>query len=179
MPSAARRRFRPRPGLAHRCAIASLALTLSTLSPRPAMADGAVLFEAKCAPCHAGGGNVVARSKTLDRAALTANNVDIETIVTMGKNQMPGFGEACAPPACSFAPRTRLGCGHRGSIEWVDARADAGAGRQFVLLLPRLSPARCGEDRSRGLSRPLLERGSRHPVARGLESTAQDVDFGV
>ena len=60
------------------------------------MADGAVLFEAKCAACHAGGGNVVARGKTLDRAALTANNVDIEAIVTMGKNQMPGFGEACA-----------------------------------------------------------------------------------
>ena len=28
--------------------------------------------------------NAVARSKTLDRAALTANNVDIEAIVTMG-----------------------------------------------------------------------------------------------
>ena len=42
-----------------------------------------------------------------------------------------------------------------------------------------LSPARCGEDRSCGLSRPLLERGSRHPVARGLQRAAQDVDFSV
>ena len=114
--------------VAPRHAIASLALlsTLSTLSPRPAMADGAVLFEAKCAACHAGGGNVVARGKTLDRAALTANNVDIATIVTMGKNQMPGFGEACAPkPACTFG--ARLSDADIAEVsKWVDARADDG-----------------------------------------------------
>ena len=114
--------------VAPRRAIASLALlsTLSTLSPRPAMADGAVLFEAKCAACHAGGGNVVARGKTLDRAALTANNVDIEAIVTMGKNQMPGFGEACAPkPACTFG--ARLSDADIAEVsKWVDARADDG-----------------------------------------------------
>ena len=112
--------------VAPRRAIASVALTLSALLPRPAMADGAVLFEAKCAACHAGGGNVVARSKTLDRAALTANNVDIETIVTMGKNQMPGFGEACAPkPACTFG--ARLSDADIAEVsKWVDARADDG-----------------------------------------------------
>ena len=91
------------------------------------MADGAVLFfEAKCAACHAGGGNVVARGKTLDRAALTANNVDIATIVTMGKNQMPGFGEACAPkPACTFG--ARLSDADIAEVsKWVDARADDG-----------------------------------------------------
>ena len=127
--------LKPRPhwsaavsAVAPRRAIASLALlsTLSTLSPRPAMADGAVLFEAKCAACHAGGGNVVARGKTLDRAALTANNVDIEAIVTMGKNQMPGFGEACAPkPACTFG--ARLSDADIAEVsKWVDARADDG-----------------------------------------------------
>ena len=114
--------------VAPRRVIASLALlsALSTLSPRPAMADGAVLFEAKCAACHAGGGNVVARGKTLDRAALTANNVDIEAIVTMGKNQMPGFGEACAPkPACTFG--ARLSDADVAEVsKWVDARADDG-----------------------------------------------------
>ena len=114
--------------VAPRRAIASLALlsTLSTLSPRPALADGAVLFEAKCAACHAGGGNVVARGKTLDRAALTANNVDIEAIVTMGKNQMPGFGEACSPkPACTFG--ARLSDADVAEVsKWVDARADDG-----------------------------------------------------
>ena len=114
--------------VAPRRAIASLALlsTLSAVSPRPAMADGAVLFEAKCAACHAGGGNVVARGKTLDRAALTANNVDIATIVTMGKNQMPGFGEACAPkPACTFG--ARLSDADIAEVsKWVDARADDG-----------------------------------------------------
>lgn len=110
---------------AHRCAIASLALTLATA---PAFADnGAVLFEAKCAACHAGGGNVVARSKTLDRAALTANNaLDIESIVTLGKNQMPGFGAACAPkPACTFG--ARLSDADIAEVsKWVDARADDG-----------------------------------------------------
>ena len=127
--------LKPRPhwsaavsAVAPRRAIASLALlsTLSTLSPRPALADGAVLFEAKCAACHAGGGNVVARGKTLDRAALTANNVDIEAIVTMGKNQMPGFGEACAPkPACTFG--ARLSDADIAEVsKWVDARADDG-----------------------------------------------------
>ena len=109
---------------AHRCAIASLTLTLATA---PAFADGAVLFETKCAACHAGGGNVVARSKTLDRAALTANNaLDIEAIVTLGKNQMPGFGAACAPkPACTFG--ARLSDADIAEVsKWVGARADDG-----------------------------------------------------
>merc|ERR1719440_1013026 len=70
--------------------------------------------------------NVVARGKTLDRAALTANNVDIATIVAMGKNQMPGFGEACAPkPACTFG--ARLSDADIAEVsKWVDARADDG-----------------------------------------------------
>ena len=111
---------------AHRCAIASLALTLSTLSPRPAMADGAVLFEAKCRRATPRRQRR-RRSKTLDRAALTANNVDIETIVTMGKNQMPGFGAAAyesPKPVRTFG--ARLLDAEIARAERVDARADDG-----------------------------------------------------
>ena len=46
--------------------------------------------------------------------------------MTMGKNQMPGFGEACAPkPACTFG--ARLSDADIAEVsKWVDARADDG-----------------------------------------------------
>ena len=91
---------------------------------------------------------------------------------------MPGFGAAAAP-----TPRRRVACARaspmrtsRASKTWVDARADDDA-RAGQPCRPERRPPRRGI--RCGLSRPLLERGSRHPVARGLESTAQDVDFGV
>ena len=107
-------------------AAAALAV-LPTVAPVFA-ADGAQLFEAKCAACHAGGGNIVARGKTLDRQALAANGVGdlkaIESIVAMGQKQMPGFAEACAPkPACTFGPR--LADDEITAVaKYVDAQAD-------------------------------------------------------
>ena len=97
---------------------------------RTSAADGAAIFEGKCAACHAGGGNVVARGKTLDRAALAANGVDdvraISLLVSEGRRQMPGFGDACAPKsACTFGPRLDEAAIET-VAEYVAARADDG-----------------------------------------------------
>ena len=65
---------------------------------QPALADapsGAKVFNANCAACHAGGGNVLNGAKTLKQDALTANGKDtveaIVTQVTNGKGAMPAF----------------------------------------------------------------------------------------
>lgn len=111
-------------------ALASLVAVPASLAPAPSSAeDGAKLFEASCTACHAGGGNVVARGKTLDRAALLANGYDVDgiaAIVRDGRKQMPGYGETCSPkPACTFGPRLSEES-IRAVAAFVDARADDG-----------------------------------------------------
>ncbi|MCA1904932.1 MAG: c-type cytochrome [Cyanobacteria bacterium KgW148] len=64
----------------------------------PALADeGAKLFTANCAACHAGGGNRVVAAKTLKQAALEKYGMNtVEAIsyqVKKGKNAMPAFGK--------------------------------------------------------------------------------------
>jgi cytochrome c6 len=54
-------------------ATASVAIALSSAAPPAYAADlvnGAALFQANCASCHAGGKNFVAEKKTLEKAAL-------------------------------------------------------------------------------------------------------------
>lgn len=77
-----------------------LVVTVVTFTlARPALAgdaaNGAKIFSANCAACHAGGNNVVNAAKTLKKADLekyTMNSVDsIKTQVTKGKNAMPAF----------------------------------------------------------------------------------------
>jgi cytochrome c6 len=56
---------------------------------------GAKIFEAQCVGCHAGGGNIIRRGKTLQKKALERNHVDtleaISTLVTNGKNNMSAY----------------------------------------------------------------------------------------
>lgn len=56
---------------------------------------GAKIFEAQCAGCHAGGGNIVRRGKTLKKKALENNHVGtleaISSLVTNGKNNMSAY----------------------------------------------------------------------------------------
>ncbi|BAZ44371.1 cytochrome c class I [Chondrocystis sp. NIES-4102] len=58
-------------------------------------ANGAKIFSANCAACHAGGNNVVNAAKTLKQEALEKyemNSIEaITTQVTNGKNAMPAF----------------------------------------------------------------------------------------
>mmetsp|Transcript_29974 Transcript_29974/g.96714 ORF Transcript_29974/g.96714 Transcript_29974/m.96714 type:complete len:147 (+) Transcript_29974:103-543(+) len=86
------------------------AVCLLSLCPAVAAAaqelTGAKLFERNCAVCHAGGGNLIDRSKSLDRAALDENGYDrqaIELIIAQGRNAMPGFGCAEGSDACGKA----------------------------------------------------------------------------
>lgn len=81
--------------------VVMLAIALLTVSfARPAMAgdaaNGAKIFSANCAACHAGGNNVIMSTKTLKKDALekfSMNSLDaITTQVTKGKNAMPAFG---------------------------------------------------------------------------------------
>ncbi|KAJ1459425.1 cytochrome c-like domain-containing protein [Pelagophyceae sp. CCMP2097] len=71
---------------------------------------GERLFGEGCAACHAGGGNIVARAKTLSNEALKTfgypDAASISKIVANGKGNMPGYAEACAPKiACTFGRR--------------------------------------------------------------------------
>ncbi|WP_392531438.1 cytochrome c6 PetJ [Nostoc sp. C117] len=70
---------------------------------RPALAaeisNGAKIFEANCASCHIGGGNILITEKTLKKEALSKYLKDydsdsIEAIIHQvqnGKNAMPAF----------------------------------------------------------------------------------------
>ncbi|AFY82449.1 cytochrome c6 PetJ [Oscillatoria acuminata] len=59
-------------------------------------ANGAKIFSANCAACHAGGNNVIMANKTLKKDALdqyAMNSIEAITAqVTKGKNAMPAFG---------------------------------------------------------------------------------------
>jgi len=87
---------------------AALSITLS--SGVPAAQATQPLFEANCAACHAGGGNIVARDKTLSKQSLAAHGyASVEAMAPLlarGKGAMPGYGVDCEPKfACTFGPR--------------------------------------------------------------------------
>ena len=76
----------------------SLLLLWSIVLPLPAWAEvgeGAKLFELNCAGCHANGGNIVRRGKTLKLKALEKNQVNtlaaINSLVTNGKGNMSAY----------------------------------------------------------------------------------------
>ncbi len=62
---------------------------------------GERLFNYYCAGCHAGGGNIVRRGKTLKLRALERNHVEtieaIVELVTNGKANMSAFGDRLTP----------------------------------------------------------------------------------
>nr|YP_009828242.1 PetJ [Sargassum fusiforme]QHN51209.1 PetJ [Sargassum fusiforme]QJC13459.1 PetJ [Sargassum fusiforme] len=57
---------------------------------------GENVFTANCSACHAGGNNVIMPEKTLQKEALSTNQMNsvgaITYQVTNGKNAMPAFG---------------------------------------------------------------------------------------
>ena len=59
------------------------------------LTSGAKLFDVQCAGCHANGGNIVRRGKTLKLKALQQNGYATEAaiaeIVTNGKNNMSAY----------------------------------------------------------------------------------------
>jgi cytochrome c6 len=63
--------------------------------------SGAKLFEAQCAGCHAGGGNIVRRGKNLKLKTLQKNKLDtleaIVTLVTQGKGNMSAYADRITP----------------------------------------------------------------------------------
>ena len=77
----------------------SPAFALEASDPEVARLEtGGRLFEAHCIGCHAQGGNIIRRGKTLKLAALerngAANPEVIATIAAAGIGQMGGYGEA-------------------------------------------------------------------------------------
>jgi cytochrome c6 len=81
--------------------IFTLVFTLCSIAfSSPAMAaevaNGAKIFSANCAACHAGGNNVIMANKNLKKEALAEYGMNsvaaITTQVTNGKNAMPAFG---------------------------------------------------------------------------------------
>ncbi|UBF25364.1 c-type cytochrome [Kovacikia minuta CCNUW1] len=76
-------------------AIAVFTFTFSPTALAADLAVGAKVFNANCAACHAGGGNVVQANKTLKQDTLKqfgmASTDAIITQVKNGKNAMPSF----------------------------------------------------------------------------------------
>lgn len=72
-------------------------LAIASPIPNATSATAPALFEANCAACHANGGNIIRRGKTLKPKALSRNGYDsaeaIETLVSQGKGAMPAFGD--------------------------------------------------------------------------------------
>ncbi|MBN3943857.1 cytochrome c6 PetJ [Nostoc sp. NMS9] len=67
--------------------------------------NGAKIFEANCASCHIGGGNILISQKTLKKEALSKylenyNQDSIQAIIHQvqnGKNAMPAFKSKLSP----------------------------------------------------------------------------------
>lgn len=84
--------------LKHLLSIILVTIALTALFIPAALADaanGAKLFSANCAACHAGGNNLVNTAKTLKKSDLEkygmASLDAIKTQVTNGKSAMPAF----------------------------------------------------------------------------------------
>lgn len=80
-------------------AIALFKLTFISPALAAETSNGAKIFEANCASCHIGGGNILISQKTLKKEALSKylenyNSDSIEAIIHQvqnGKNAMPAF----------------------------------------------------------------------------------------
>lgn len=80
-------------------AIALFKLTFISPALAAETSNGAKIFEANCASCHIGGGNILITQKTLKKEALSEylenyNSDSIEAIIHQvqnGKNAMPAF----------------------------------------------------------------------------------------
>lgn len=68
---------------------------VASTADQPNLEDGAKVFKATCAQCHAGGKNIVNRAKTLSKPDLEKYGMysleAIVTQVTKGKSAMPAF----------------------------------------------------------------------------------------
>jgi cytochrome c6 len=59
--------------------------------------SGSTIFQAECAACHQGGGNIIRRGKNLKLKTLERHHVEtveaIQTLVTQGKGNMSAYGD--------------------------------------------------------------------------------------
>lgn len=71
----------------------AIALNAPAIAAEPA--NGAKIFSIECVGCHANGGNIIRRGKTLKQKALKRNGLDsieaIAALVANGKNPMPAY----------------------------------------------------------------------------------------
>ncbi len=77
------------------------AIDLAPVPTTSVSASGAAIFETNCAGCHAGGGNIIRRGKSLKLKALEKNQrasvALIADIVTHGKANMSAYGDRLTP----------------------------------------------------------------------------------
>lgn len=92
-------------GTIRRLKMLLMAIVLVFAFALPAVADtasGAEIFGVHCAGCHANGGNIVRRGKTLKQKALEKNGMAsleaIMAIVTNGKNNMSAYKDRLSEP---------------------------------------------------------------------------------
>ena len=101
------------------CLIA-IAFLIINISPTLAdSVDGGAIFQANCAGCHAKGGNIVRRGKTLKAKALKRNHVDsqeaVVSLVTNGKGIMSAYGDRLTEEEIAAVSQYVL---DRAAVDW-------------------------------------------------------------
>ena len=94
-------RNRVYPVITYICGWLMVIMLLHIPSAQAIPLNGSQLFEAQCAGCHAGGGNIIRRGKNLKLKALQKNKVDtqeaIVNLVTVGKGNMSAYSDRLTP----------------------------------------------------------------------------------
>jgi cytochrome c6 len=71
--------------------------TAAQAAETTALELGTKVFQAECAACHAGGGNIIRRGKNLKLKALERHHVDtleaVQSLVTQGKGNMSAYAD--------------------------------------------------------------------------------------
>jgi cytochrome c6 len=74
-----------------------LSLTPIAQAAETSLESGSTIFQAECAACHQGGGNIIRRGKNLKLKTLERNHVEtveaIQALVTQGKGNMSAYGD--------------------------------------------------------------------------------------
>lgn len=84
-------------------------ISFSPISLAANLDEGKTIFQSNCAGCHAHGGNIIRRGKSLKKRALKRNGyesiADVYQIVTQGKGNMSAYAERLTPEEIDIVSR--------------------------------------------------------------------------
>ncbi len=98
-----------------------LSATPIAQAAEPSVELGQTIFQAQCAACHQGGGNIIRRGKNLKLKTLERNHVEtveaIQALVTQGKGNMSAYGDRLSIEAITAVSEYVLAQAQQG---WVN-----------------------------------------------------------